>query len=472
MSGICIEESPIPGLFVVRLDVRRDERGWFQESWQREKFLEAWHRETLTPSALPDFQPVQANVAWNTRAGTTRGLHAEPWDKLVTVVSGRAFSAWVDLREGDSFGRTFSLEIEPGVAVFIPRGVANGYQTLTDGTSYAYLVNDHWRPDLLYLAVDVDDPELGIAWPMSADLRVISDKDRTNPRLAEITPVPRRPALVLGADGQVGRALVAALPWVRGVTRRQLDITDPEQLDQWPWRDHDVVVNAAAYTAVDAAETEDGRRAAWSANALAPAALAKLAARYGFTLVHYSTDYVYDGTHEVYDEDDTLAPLGVYGQSKAAGDVAVTLAPRHYLIRSSWVVGEGKNFVRTMVGLADSGVSPAVVGDQVGRLTFADEIARATRHLLDSRAPYGSYNVTNGGPAMSWADVAREVFSLRERDPGDVKEITTEQYAAGKALAPRPRSSVLSLARLEATGFTPHDAREQLRAYVATSVRP
>jgi dTDP-4-dehydrorhamnose 3,5-epimerase len=181
--------------------------------------------------------------------------------------------------------------------------------------------------------------------------------------------------------------------------------------------------------------------------------------------VHYSTDYVFDGERDVHDEDEPLAPLGVYAQTKAAGEVAVATTPRHYLLRASWVVGEGANFVRTMARLADSGTSPDVVADQVGRLTFADELARATCHLLTSQAPFGTYHATNGGPAMSWAEVAREVFAARGRDPDDVREISTEEYAAGRAVAPRPRSSVLSLARLEATGFRPTDAREALRAY-------
>ena len=169
---------------------------------------------------------------------------------------------------------------------------------------------------------------------------------------------------------------------------------------------------------MDLAETAEGRRDAWALNADAPAELARLAARHGFTLVHYSTDYVFDGSVAEHDEDEPLSPLGVYGQSKAAGELAVGAAPRHYLLRTSWVVGDGPNFVRTMARLADEGATPSVVSDQVGRLTFTDELARATRHLLEHDAPYGTYHVTNGGPAMSWADVAREVFAVRGRDAG------------------------------------------------------
>jgi dTDP-4-dehydrorhamnose reductase len=461
MADVSVERTPVPGLLVVRLDLRADDRGWFVEAWQRAK---------MTALGLPDFGPVQANIAHNTARGTTRGLHAEPWDKLVTVASGAAYGAWVDLREGAAFGTTFAVGLEPGVAVFVPRGVGNGYQTLVDGTSYTYLVNDHWRPDLDYLAVDPADPALAIAWPVPPAERVMSERDRTAPPLADVTPVPVRAALVLGADGQLGRALRTAFPGARCLTRAELDVTDADQLEAYPWGEHDVVLNAAAFTAVDLAETPDGRRAAWAVNAAAPAALARLAARRGFTLVHFSTDYVYDGSRELHDEDEPLSPLGVYGQTKAAGDLAVASAPRHYLLRTSWVVGDGPNFVRTMARLADDGAGPAVVADQVGRLTFADEIARAARHLLENGAPYGVYHVSNGGPPMSWAQVAREVFRLRGRDPGDVRETTTAAYAADRVVAPRPRSSVLDLRRIEATGFEPADAGAALRAYCASSL--
>jgi dTDP-4-dehydrorhamnose 3,5-epimerase len=273
---------------------------------------------------------------------------------------------------------------------------------------------------------------------------------------------------VLGSAGQVGRALQSVFPSSVGVDLPELDLTDDAQLDRWPWADHDVVLNAAAYTAVDLAETPDGRRAAWALNAGIPASLARLAVRHGFTLVHYSTDYVFDGTRDEHDEEEPLSPLGVYAQAKAAGDLALRAVPRHYLLRTSWVVGDGANFVRTMARLADEGASPAVVSDQIGRLTFADELARATHHLIEQGAPYGTYHVTNGGPPMSWAEVAREVFALRGRDPDDVRPVSTEEYTAGRTIAPRPASGVLSMRRIEATGFEPRDAVEALRDYASS----
>ncbi|WP_420899464.1 sugar nucleotide-binding protein [Nocardioides pantholopis] len=453
-----IETTPIPGLVVLRLDLREDARGWFKENWQREK---------MVALGLPDFGPVQNNMSFNAKRGTTRGIHTEPWDKFVSVANGRAFGAWVDMREGDSFGAVFTVELDPATAVFVPRGVGNSYQTLEDGVTYSYLVNEHWRPATPYPALDLADATVAIPWPIPLDQAEISDKDRTNPALADAERMAPKRTLVLGAHGQLGRALTEALPNAHGVGRDELDLTDADALAAWPWHEYAVVLNAAAYTAVDAAETAEGRRTAWAANAQAPATLARLARERGFTLVHYSSEYVFDGTAELHAEDEPLSPLGVYAQTKAAGEVAVAAAPRHYLLRTSWVIGEGKNFVRTMQALAEKGVAPSVVDDQVGRLTFTDELVRATRHLLDTGAPYGTYHVTNGGEPTSWAAIAKQVFELSGRSADDVTPVTTEEYAAGKEMAPRPLHSVLDLTKLESTGFEPTDQLVALKRYCA-----
>ena len=253
-----------------------------------------------------------------------------------------------------------------------------------------------------------------------------------------------------------------------------LDLTDAAAVAAWPWHEYAAGLNAAAYTAVDVAETPDGRRASWAANAAAPATLAGLARTHGFTLVHYSSEYVFDGTADEHTEDEPVSPLGVYAQSKAAGDIAVGLAPRHYLVRTSWVIGNGKNFVRTMADLAAKGVSPSVVSDQVGRLTFAGELSRATRHLIDSGADFGTYNLSNSGSEMSWAQIARAVFERCGRNAADVSETTTAAYAAsvldkGQLFAPRPLRSAMSLAKIRATGFEPEDALVALDRYLSTT---
>ena len=136
-----------------------------------------------------------------------------------------------------------------------------------------------------------------------------------------------------------------------------------------------IVINAAAYTKVDAAETEDGRREAWAVNVGGVGALVEAARKHRFTLVHFSSDYVFDGAQVVHSETEPFSPLGVYGQTKAAGDALVGSLPAHYLLRTSWVIGDGHNFVRTMATLADRGVNPEVVDDQFGRLTFTAKSA-------------------------------------------------------------------------------------------------
>jgi dTDP-4-dehydrorhamnose reductase/dTDP-4-dehydrorhamnose 3,5-epimerase len=427
-----ISASPIPGLLVLRMPVHGDNRGWFIENWQREKMIAA---------GLPDFGPVQHNVSYNNTAGATRGIHAEPWDKLVSVVVGKVFGAWVDIREGDSFGTTFTVEIEPGTAVFVPRGVANSYQTLEDGTAYSYLVNAHWSADATYTNLNLEDETAAIAWPLP--LREVSEKDKNHPRLADVTPVAPRRSVILGADGQLGRALRRVLPDAIALTRADLDLTDPTAYDAVSWKDVDTIYNAAAYTAVDRAETPDGRRAAWAVNVTAVATMARIATRHGLTLVNVSSDYVFDGTAESHTVDEPLSPLGVYGQTKAAGEVVTSTVPRHYVVRTSWVIGDGGNFVSTMRRLARDGVSPTVVDDQHGRLTTATELAAGLVDLVRSGAPYGIHHLTGGGPVKTWADIAREVFAEEGRDPADVVGVSTEEYGQGKDLAPRPRHSAL-----------------------------
>ncbi|WP_110182310.1 sugar nucleotide-binding protein [Nocardioides solisilvae] len=462
MSLPALETTPIPGMVVVRLDLREDARGFFKENWQREKMLAI---------GLPDFGPVQNNVSFNSERGVTRGIHTEPWDKFVSLATGRIFGAWVDMREGDTFGATFTLEMDPSVAIFVPRGVGNSYQTLEDNTAYTYLVNQHWRPGITYPALALDDPTVAIPWPIPLAEAIISEKDQNNPQLDRGTAIARQKTLIIGAKGQLGRALQADFPGADLVDLDELDVTNAEQVSAWPWEQYDVVLNAAAYTAVDAAETPEGRVTAWAANASAPATLARLSREHGFTLVHYSSEYVFDGTAPLdpgHSEDEPLSPLGVYAQSKAAGDIAVGLAPKHYLLRTSWVIGEGNNFVRTMRSLAEKGVSPSVVDDQVGRLTFTTELSRATKHLLETGADHGTYNLSNGGPAASWCEIAKQVFELSGRSRDDVSGTTTEEYFASKdGIAPRPLNSALDLAKIRATGFEPEDASEALRRYLA-----
>ena len=456
-------ETPIPGLVVFDLPVHGDSRGWFKENWQREK---------MTALGLPDFGPVQNNISFNDAIGTTRGIHAEPWDKWVSVATGRIFGAWVDLREGPTFGAVFTTEIDPSKAIIVPRGVGNAYQTLESDTAYTYLVNDHWSSGVKYSFLNLADETVAIDWPIPLTDAEISHKDKAHPRLSQVEPIAPCRTLVLGANGQLGRALrnhLGDVGHVEYTTRAELDITSPVLPTARRWRDYSTIINAAAYTAVDAAETSQGRVKAWSANVMGLTALSRIATEHGITLIHISSDYVFDGTKDgPYSEDDAISPLGVYGQTKAAGDAIAATVRRHYILRASWVIGEGNNFVRTMASLAERGIDPKVVNDQTGRLTFADDIARAAAHLLDASAPFGTYNITSAGDPRSWADIAREVFALTGHDPARVSDVSTEQYFAGATtpIAPRPRNSVLDLTKITQSGFEPQDANASLSQYV------
>ena len=198
MTDVTVETTAIPGLLVLRLPLHGDARGWFKENWQRAK---------MTALGLPDFGPVQNNMSYNEDAGVTRGLHAEPWDKLIGLATGRILGAWVDLRAGDSFGASFSLELGPETVVFVPRGVANGYQALEPRTTYSYLVNDHWSPEARssYTYLNLADETVAVPWPIPLAEATISDADLAHPRLADVRPMPERRTVIVGAGGQLGR---------------------------------------------------------------------------------------------------------------------------------------------------------------------------------------------------------------------------------------------------------------------------
>lgn len=474
-----VQQTNIPGLLVMDLTVHGDNRGWFKENWQRQKMVEL---------GLPDLRPVQNNISYNTNRGVTRGVHAEPWNKFISVAAGRVFGAWVDLRAGETFGQIFTCELDPSKAIYVPRGVGNAFQTLEDGTAYTYLVDAHWSAELkkTYTFVNVADATLNIPWPIALDAPEVelSEADRNHPALADVVPMQPKRTLVTGSKGQLGHAIRAYAEEhkLSGFEYHDIDtfdFSDPAAYEQFDWSLYGTIINAGAYTAVDKAETPEGRVICWKANATGPALLARVAAEHNITLVHISSDYVFDGTQEVHTEAENFSPLSVYGQSKAAGDIAVSAAPRHYILRSSWVIGEGHNFVKTMMGLSRRCADPSdklnqitVVNDQLGRLTFTRDMASAVFALLDGGAAYGTYNMTGSGAVKSWADIATAVFEATCQNGSAVVPVSTEAYYAHAEgpIAPRPVHSALDLSKLAAAGFVPADWEERMAAYIAAEL--
>ena len=255
--------------------------------------------------------------------------------------------------------------------------------------------------------------------------------------------------LLTGAIGQVGwelRKTLAPLGEVAAFGRAELDLRDADRLrEAVRAANPDVIVNAAAYTAVDKAESE--RDAAFAVNAAAPGILAEEAKRNGALLVHYSTDYVFDGAKAApYVEDDATNPLNVYGASKLAGERAVAASGcRHLILRTSWVYGpRGSNFMLTMLRLAKERPELRVVDDQLGAPTSSLAIARATVQVLRPGA-HGLYHLAAAGQT-TWCGFARAILA-RAGSATPVTPIRTEDYPTP---ARRPRNSRLDCSRLRA----------------------
>jgi dTDP-4-dehydrorhamnose reductase len=272
--------------------------------------------------------------------------------------------------------------------------------------------------------------------------------------------------LITGANGQVGRALSEVYPEAIKTDSSTLDISDSKSLADFEWEDIGCIINAAAYTNVDGAETPEGEKLARTINDNAVANLAEIANSKDITFVHISTAYVFDGKKQIYTENDEPNPLGVYAKTKLEGEVKARQAKKHYIIRTDSVIGDGKNFVRTMLGLAQKDIAPTVVADQIIRPTFTTEIAKAIKFLLDSSAEYGIYNLTNEGDPVSWADFTRAIFAEAGIELA-VTNTTLSEYSAGKpSIAPRPLNSVLDLAKIEKLGFKPSDWHDDLKEYL------
>jgi len=275
--------------------------------------------------------------------------------------------------------------------------------------------------------------------------------------------------LITGSYGQLGTDLQGVLATgpddvVRAVDLDVLDITDSAAVDAavddfGP----DVLVNAAAYTAVDAAE--ENEELAFRVNATGPAVLASAMARHGGRLVHVSTDYVFAGDAvRPYDVDDVPDPRSAYGRTKLAGELAVRalLPERSYLVRTAWVYGgTGANFVKTMVRLEGERDTVSVVDDQRGSPTWSADLARALVELARSSAAPGIYHCTGTGDT-TWFGFTQAIFAELGADPARVVPTTTDAFPRP---APRPAYSVLSDAAWRAAGLTPMPAwRDALHA--------
>lgn len=274
--------------------------------------------------------------------------------------------------------------------------------------------------------------------------------------------------ILIGATGMLGRDLTAyceLLGWsVVGFGSGTLDITIPQMIDSalMPHHDADFVINCAAFTAVDDAETK--REAAYNVNAKGAANIALWCSKHHIPLVHYSTDYVFDGlSQDPYSETEAFRPLNHYGNSKLAGELAIQmLAKQHYILRVQWLYGtHGPNFIRSMTQLAQQRPELSIVSDQWGAPTSTKEIARMTCELLEKNADWGTYHMAAAG-YTNWYEYARKIVIFKNLFCS-IKAIASEAYPRP---AVRPKNSRLNCSKLREIGIAPKHWEEVLKTYI------
>jgi len=259
---------------------------------------------------------------------------------------------------------------------------------------------------------------------------------------------------VLGHAGMLGQDLMLGLSNrdVQGFDRAEFDITDLESVRS-VLSDFDVVINCAAWTAVDDAEVNEA--AAMAINGTGPANVSRVCAELGSKLVHISTDYVFSGDAKIpYSETEITKPKSAYGRTKLAGELAVreNLPNDHYIVRTAWLYGQyGPNFIKTMINLEKTKDSISVVDDQIGQPTWTKDLTTQIISMIDAKAPSGTYHATSSGQT-SWFGLTQRIFELLGADP---KRVLPTDTAAFPRPAPRPAYSVLGHENWSKVGLNP-----------------
>lgn len=440
-----------------------DERGYF---------------ESVTKKELEELGFNEIYQISNSKSGKgiVRGLHfqKDPYcqAKAVRCHRGGVLDVVVDVRkDSPSYGQYIAVELTPenGRMLFVPRGFAHGFISLTDDTLFEYYVDNEYMPRLEG-GILWNDPALNIPWDeifakYGIDKPVLSDKDRNRCTLEECdVKFQRRPKkyLVTGVKGQLGYDIVKELNArgeydVLAVDKDEMDITDKNQvMDIVKAYKPDVIFHCAAWTAVDKAEQQ--KEACELVNVVGTKNIVDASLEVGAKVVYMSTDYVFDGEKsldEAYNEEDTPNPQSVYGDTKYRGEEEVRRNPNHFITRISWVFGiNGNNFIKTMLRLADNHSELNVVNDQIGSPTYTVDLAKLLVEMAETEA-YGTYHVNNEG-YCSWADFSKYIMEINNKATV-INPVTTEEYYEGKdmsEIAYRPRNSQLNKDKLESEGFS------------------
>lgn len=433
-----VTKTPFKGLLIVETDVFGDHRGWFTETYTKNKFMDQ--------GINVDF--VQDNQSYSAQKGTLRGIHFQTnpkaQTKMIRCTRGAIIDTVVDLRKGsDTYKKWYSVELsaENKRQLFIPKGFGHAFLTITDDVEVQYKVDEYYSKEH-DRSIKYNDPELGIDW--NIDNPILSEKDLKAPLLKNSDVNFSIKVLVTGFKGQLGYDVAKILNELGiesiGTGREDFDITDEEQTLLYILKvNPDVVVHCAAYTAVD--QAEDEKQKCYAVNVDGTRNIAEACKKIDAKMVYISTDYVFDGQgEEPQSEDKDTSPINYYGYTKEQGEKIVKkVLDKYFIIRTSWVYGKnGKNFVKTMLKLAKTNNEINVVSDQIGAPTYSVDLAEFIVELVQTDK-YGIYHGVNEG-YCSWYDFAKAIF---EKSNTDIKlnPIETNAYPTK---AKRPNNSRLS----------------------------
>jgi len=442
-----IIKTEIEDVLIIEPRVFGDHRGWFTETYSKEKFK----------NLGVDIDFVQSNHSFSAQKGTLRGLHFQlnpkAQTKLVRCTKGKILDVAVDLRKGSpTYKRWISIELtaENKKQLLIPKGFAHGFVTLTDDVEVQYNVDEYYAPEC-DRSIKFDDPEIGIDWGIENP--ILSDKDLKAPLLKDSDVDFSIKVLVTGANGQLGHDVFNRLRELGidaiATSRDTLDITNKSQVEEVMLKEKpNVVVHCAAYTAVDKAEDE--KEICYAVNVEGTRNIAEMAKRIDAKVVYISSDYVFDGNgDEPHVEDKNTNSVNYYGYTKEQGEKIVKeTLDKYFVVRTSWVYGKsGNNFVKTMLKLAGTKDEINVVSDQIGAPTYTKDLASLVCDMIQT-AQYGTYHGVNEG-YISWYEFAKEIFKKAGLEI-KVNPISSEEYPTK---AKRPRNSRLSTQNLDKAGL-------------------
>lgn len=437
-----------------------DERGYF---------------ESVTKEQLEElgFKGIYQVSNSKSGKGIVRGLHfqKDPYcqAKVVRCHRGGVIDVVVDMRKDSStYGKHVAVELTPenGRMLYVPRGFAHGFVSLSDDTLFEYYVDNKYMPRMEG-GILWNDPELGIDWKgifkeYGITEPVLSGKDQVRNTLSESnTDFLRRDKkyLITGYKGQLGYDIARELVErgetnILAIDKDEMDITDRDQVmsvikDFNP----DVIFHCAAWTQVDKAEEMEDL--VNLVNVTGTKNITDASIEVGAKLVYISTDYVFDGTKEgTYNENDIPNPKSIYGKTKLLGEEEAKRNPNHFITRISWVFGiNGNNFIKTMLNLSEKYDSLNVVDDQIGSPTYTVDLAKVLVEMVQTDK-YGTYHVNNDG-YCSWAEFAKYIMESNGKDT-KINFVSTEKYYEGKdmsKIAYRPRNSKLDKSKLVENGF-------------------